>query len=220
MPTPGECLHRRLARRLVSVRGALDCGCRAAAKKRAPAGGGQGSRWYPAPEARSAQSISNDWHPPSAARLRSSVSARAALASGRKRPSACQRFLSRISRNSFGPLRSLRLRACRSSSGADGSIRRSNAWPAISRAFAGRLERTGLLWPGRVQHRNDRLAMIAYDIGGVVVVPAPAGARQRLFSASFAAPDQGESVATYPCDGLAGLRPAPLLRGPDTGNPA
>jgi hypothetical protein len=119
---------------------------------------------------------------------------------GETAPRACQLFgltrLSRISRNSFGPLGSLRFRACRSSSGADGSIRRSNAWPAISRAFAGRLERTGLLWPGRVQHRNDRLAMIAYDIGGVVVVPAPAGPRQRLFSASFAAPDQGEAEAS------------------------
>jgi hypothetical protein len=33
-------------------------------------------------------------------------------------------------------LRSLRLREWRSSSLADESIRRSNAWPAISRAFA------------------------------------------------------------------------------------
>ena len=61
------------------------------------------------------------------------------------RRSICQRLslarLSRISRNSFGPLRSLRLRRCRSSSGADGSIKRSTAWPAISRAFAARLGR-------------------------------------------------------------------------------
>jgi len=57
----------------------------------------------------------------------------------------CQRLglvrLSRISRSSFGPLRSLRLRVCRSSSVVDGSIRRSNAWPAISRAFAAPLGR-------------------------------------------------------------------------------
>ena len=47
-----------------------------------------------------------------------------------------QRFrLSRKSRNSFGPLRSLRLRRCRSSSGANGSIKRSISWAAISDAF-------------------------------------------------------------------------------------
>jgi len=46
-------------------------------------------------------------------------------------PSSAQRFglrrLSRISRNSFGPLRSLRLRLCRSSSVADRSVNRSTA---------------------------------------------------------------------------------------------
>src|SRR4051812_36599119 len=49
--------------------------------------------------------------------------------------------LLRISRNSFGPLISLRLRSCRSSSVADGSPRRSISWPAISDAFAALLVR-------------------------------------------------------------------------------
>ena len=44
--------------------------------------------------------------------------------------------LLRTSRNSLGPLRSRRLRRCRSSSVADGSLRRSISWPAIARAFA------------------------------------------------------------------------------------
>ena len=48
----------------------------------------------------------------------------------------------RTSRNSFGPFRSRRLRRCRSSSGADGSIRRSISWAAISDAFAAFLVRT------------------------------------------------------------------------------
>src|SRR5215472_17017529 len=39
--------------------------------------------------------------------------------------------LLRTSRNSLGPLRSRRLRRCRSSSVADGSLRRSISWPAI-----------------------------------------------------------------------------------------
>src|SRR5262249_33890568 len=43
--------------------------------------------------------------------------------------------LLRTSRNSLGPLRSRRLRSCRSSSVADGSLRRSISWPAIARAF-------------------------------------------------------------------------------------
>jgi hypothetical protein len=53
---------------------------------------------YPAPEARGAQSISNDGHPPSAARLRSSVTARAALASAenaRALVSACCRDITK-----------------------------------------------------------------------------------------------------------------------------
>ncbi len=49
--------------------------------------------------------------------------------------------LLRIFRNSFGPLRSLRLRSCRSSSIADGSPRRSISWPANSDAFAALLVR-------------------------------------------------------------------------------
>src|SRR5262249_27476738 len=40
--------------------------------------------------------------------------------------------LLRTSRNSLGPLRSRRLRRCRSSSVADGSLRRSISWPAIA----------------------------------------------------------------------------------------
>src|SRR6476469_2669914 len=48
----------------------------------------------------------------------------------------------RTSRNSFGPFRSRRLRRCRSSSGADGSIKRSISWAAISDAFAAFLVRT------------------------------------------------------------------------------
>src|SRR5262249_26762286 len=44
--------------------------------------------------------------------------------------------LLRTSRNSSGPLRSRRLRRCRSSSVADGSLRRSISWPAIVRAFS------------------------------------------------------------------------------------
>src|SRR5262245_53726875 len=43
--------------------------------------------------------------------------------------------LLRTSRNSLGPLRSRPLRRCRSSSVADGSLRRSISWPAIARAF-------------------------------------------------------------------------------------
>ena len=46
--------------------------------------------------------------------------------------------LLRISRNSCGPLISLCLRSCRSSSVADGSPRRSISSPAISDALAGR----------------------------------------------------------------------------------
>src|SRR5262249_56614404 len=44
--------------------------------------------------------------------------------------------LPRTSRNSLGPLRSLRLRRCRSSLVADGSLRRSISRPGIARAFA------------------------------------------------------------------------------------
>src|SRR5262245_48984072 len=43
--------------------------------------------------------------------------------------------LLRTSRNSLGPLRSRCLRRCRSSSVADGSLRRSISWPAIACAF-------------------------------------------------------------------------------------
>jgi hypothetical protein len=93
--------------------------------------------------------------------------------------------LSRISRNSFGPLRSLRLRVWRSSSLADGSIRRSNAWPAISRAFAAHLGRALAWCAGGVQCGYDRLAVIAYDIGGVVVVLAPAGSTSKIIFCVF-----------------------------------
>src|SRR5262249_46907151 len=64
--------------------------------------------------------------------------------------------LLRTSRNSFGPLISLRLRRCRSSSGADGSIRRSISWAAISDAFAIFLSRT----PARRASGACRVAMI------------------------------------------------------------
>src|SRR5262249_51956122 len=50
--------------------------------------------------------------------------------------------LPRRSRNSLGPLRSLRLRRCRSSSVADGSLRRSICRPAIARAFVALSVRT------------------------------------------------------------------------------
>src|SRR5262252_2931408 len=54
--------------------------------------------------------------------------------------------LLRTSRNSLGPLRSRRLRRCRSSSVADGSIRRSISWPAIARAFSALSVRTPARW--------------------------------------------------------------------------
>jgi hypothetical protein len=54
--------------------------------------------------------------------------------------------LLRTSRNSLGPLRSLRLRRCRSSSVADGSLRRSISWPAIARAFSILSVRTPARW--------------------------------------------------------------------------
>src|SRR5215813_6415137 len=54
--------------------------------------------------------------------------------------------LLRTSRNSLGPLRSRRLRRCRSSSVADGSLRRSISWPAIVRAFAAPSVRTAARW--------------------------------------------------------------------------
>jgi len=63
---------------------------------------------------------------------------------------SCQRLglarLSRISRNSFGPLRSLRFRRCRSSSVTDGSIIRSISLPAISRALAAFLGCAATRW--------------------------------------------------------------------------
>src|SRR5215813_1066166 len=54
--------------------------------------------------------------------------------------------LLRTSRNSLGPLRSRRLRRCRSSSVADGSLRRSISWPAIARAFSALPVRTPARW--------------------------------------------------------------------------
>src|SRR5262245_58711701 len=54
--------------------------------------------------------------------------------------------LLRTSRNSLGPLRSRRLRRCRSSSVADGSLRRSISWPAIARAFLPLSVRTPARW--------------------------------------------------------------------------
>src|SRR5215813_10203132 len=54
--------------------------------------------------------------------------------------------LLRTSRNSLGPLRSRRLRRCRSCSVADGSLRRSISWPAIARAFAALSVRTPARW--------------------------------------------------------------------------
>ena len=53
----------------------------------------------------------------------------------RRSPQSSRDFL-RLSLNSFGPLISLRLRSWRSSSVADGSLRRSISWAAISDAFA------------------------------------------------------------------------------------
>src|SRR6516165_2852516 len=54
--------------------------------------------------------------------------------------------LLRTSRNSLGPLRSRRLRRRRSSSVANGSLRRSISWPAIARAFAALSVRTPAPW--------------------------------------------------------------------------
>src|SRR6516225_3182245 len=54
--------------------------------------------------------------------------------------------LLRTSRNSLGPLRSRRLRLCRSSSVADGSLRRSISWPANARAFSALPVRTPARW--------------------------------------------------------------------------
>src|SRR5262249_17109374 len=54
--------------------------------------------------------------------------------------------LLRTSRNSLGPLRSRRLRRCRSCLAADGSLRRSISWPAIARAFAALSVRTPARW--------------------------------------------------------------------------
>ena len=54
--------------------------------------------------------------------------------------------LLRTFRNSLGPLRSRRLRRRRSSSVANGSLRRSISWPAIARAFAALSVRTPAPW--------------------------------------------------------------------------
>src|SRR5262245_17134180 len=54
--------------------------------------------------------------------------------------------LPRTSRNSLGPLSSRRLRRCRSSSVADGSLRLSISWPAIARAFSALPVRTPARW--------------------------------------------------------------------------
>src|SRR5262249_42766956 len=54
--------------------------------------------------------------------------------------------LPRTPGTSLGPLRSRRLRRCRSSSVADGSLRRSISWPAIARAFASLPVRTPVRW--------------------------------------------------------------------------
>jgi hypothetical protein len=123
---------------------------------------------YPAPEARGAQSISNDWHPPSAARLRSPVSARGALASSRKRPISCQRFLSRISRNSFGPLRSLRLREWRSSSLAEESIRRVQC---LARHLLGL---AALLGPAPVCFASGACSVAMIDLHSLQTISAAA----------------------------------------------
>ena len=67
---------------------------------------------------------------------------------------------------------SRRLRRCRSSSGADGSIRRSISWAAISDAFAAFLVRTtgrGSAWG--VQRHQDGFALIADDVSRFVVIP-------------------------------------------------
>src|SRR6476620_1901565 len=79
--------------------------------------------------------------------------------------------LPRTSRNSFGPFRSRRLRRCRSSSGADGSIRRSISWAAISDACAAFLVRTparGTL--GACSVKGTDFHSFANDIRRIVVV--------------------------------------------------
>ena len=65
--------------------------------------------------------------------------------------------LLRTSGNSLGPLRSRRLRRRRSSSVANGSLRRSISWPAIARAFAALSVRTPAPWAlGPYIHRRRR----------------------------------------------------------------
>jgi hypothetical protein len=71
-----------------------------AAKKRAPASGGRGSRLPSIQPQRleALKSISNDGHPPSAAWLRSSVTARAALASAESARALSAFFVANISK--------------------------------------------------------------------------------------------------------------------------
>src|SRR5215470_18625036 len=64
--------------------------------------------------------------------------------------------LLQTSRNSLGPLRSRRLRRRRSSSVANGSLRRSISWPALARAFAALSVRTPAPWALGPYIRRER----------------------------------------------------------------
>ena len=86
-------------------------------------------------------------------------------------------FLSlfRISRNSFGPFISFRLRSCRSSSVASGSPRRSSSWPAISDASAAFLARIpargGLSGSARrfAERRHGGIGLLALQLSPSVI---------------------------------------------------
>jgi len=63
------------------------------------------------------------------------------------------------------------LRRCRSSSVADGSLKRSISWLAISRAFAALLLRTPGRWAlGPCSVAMIDVAFLADDVGGIVVI--------------------------------------------------
>src|SRR5262245_13906128 len=79
--------------------------------------------------------------------------------------------LLRTSRNSLGPLRSRRLRRCRSSSVADGSLRRSSSRPAIARAFAALSVGTPARWAlGPCSVAMIDLHSLQTMVSGIVVV--------------------------------------------------
>src|SRR5262249_24249225 len=85
---------------------------------------------------------------------------------------------------SLGPLRSRRLRRRRSSSVANGSLRRSISWPAIARAFAALSVRT----PAR---GRSALIFVADDVGGIVILRLHHVEYHRLRLTAGGAPNSG-----------------------------